>query len=81
MKVNNFNFIITVNGGGFSGQADAIRLGIARALLEFNIELKSILRKQLLVLLLGIRTFTSKTIGGVTKLITFVFIFVTALQI
>lgn len=43
--LNNFNFIITVNGGGFSGQADAIRLGIARALLEFNIELKPILRK------------------------------------
>ena len=31
-------------GGGMTGQAEAIRLGIARALLQFNIELKKKLR-------------------------------------
>ncbi len=31
---NNFDVIATVKGGGFTGQAGAIRLGIARALLE-----------------------------------------------
>ena len=34
-----------VSGGGVSGQAGAIRLGIARALCEFNIELRSRLKK------------------------------------
>ena len=38
-----FDVITTVRGGGVSGQADAVKMGIARALLEFNIEL----RKQL----------------------------------
>lgn len=31
---NTFNIIANVNGGGLTGQAGAIRLGIARALLE-----------------------------------------------
>lgn len=31
-----FNLLVTVQGGGIKGQADAIRLGIARALVEFN---------------------------------------------
>jgi len=35
----------TLDGGGVSGQAGALRLGIARALLEFNEELRSSLRK------------------------------------
>ncbi len=35
-----------VTGGGSSGQAGAVSLGIARALLEFNSELRSVLRKQ-----------------------------------
>lgn len=33
---NRFDIEVTVKGGGFSGQAGAIRLGIARALLEFD---------------------------------------------
>ncbi len=33
-----------MNGGGLTGQSDAIRLGIARALVEFNKELKSNLK-------------------------------------
>ncbi len=37
--------LATVSGGGVTGQAGAIRLGIARALCEFNIELRSRLKK------------------------------------
>jgi small subunit ribosomal protein S9 len=39
-----FDIFIRVNGGGSGGQAEAIRLGIARALVEFNKELKSPLK-------------------------------------
>ena len=35
----------TVNGGGLTGQAGAIRLGIARALTEYDPELRGILKK------------------------------------
>jgi len=35
-----------VNGGGPSGQAGAVSLGISRALLEFNPELRAVLRKE-----------------------------------
>lgn len=41
---NKFDLFIRVNGGGQNGQAEAIRLGISRALLEFNKELKTTLR-------------------------------------
>jgi small subunit ribosomal protein S9 len=41
-----FDVIATVNGGGNVGQADAVKLGIARALLEFNIELRKGLKSQ-----------------------------------
>ncbi|OQY49157.1 MAG: 30S ribosomal protein S9 [Anaerolineaceae bacterium 4572_78] len=40
-----FDISVKVSGGGISGQADAIRLGIARALLKFNPELRKTLRK------------------------------------
>ena len=36
--VNDFDITVTVKGGGFDGQTGAIRLGIARALLEVNSE-------------------------------------------
>ena len=39
-----FDLLITVEGGGSSGQAGAIRHGIARALLEFNSELRDRLK-------------------------------------
>ena len=39
-----FDVFIRVNGGGRNGQAEAIRLGISRALLEFNKELRPTLR-------------------------------------
>lgn len=35
-NINRFDIEVTVKGGGYSGQAGAIRLGIARALLEFD---------------------------------------------
>ena len=39
-----FDIVTTVRGGGVSGQADAVKMGIARALLEFNIELRKTLK-------------------------------------
>ena len=40
-----FDISVTVEGGGITGQAGAIRLGIARSLVEYNESLKSELRK------------------------------------
>ena len=40
-----FDVTVTVEGGGITGQAGAIRLGIARALVEYNDTLKGDLRK------------------------------------
>jgi small subunit ribosomal protein S9 len=40
-----FDILVTVEGGGISGQAGAIRLGVARALAEYDETLKSPLRK------------------------------------
>ena len=39
-----FDVLILANGGGVSGQAGAARLGIARALIEFNAELRGKLK-------------------------------------
>lgn len=39
-----FDAYVTVKGGGDTGQAGAIRLGITRALMEFNGELRPALR-------------------------------------
>ena len=39
-----YDVICTVKGGGFTGQAGAIRLGVARALLEANSEYRPILK-------------------------------------
>jgi small subunit ribosomal protein S9 len=40
-----FDILATVAGGGVSGQAGAVRLGIARALVEYNGELRKALKK------------------------------------
>jgi small subunit ribosomal protein S9 len=40
-----FDVLITASGGGPSGQAGAAKLGIARALLEFNAELRAKLKE------------------------------------
>jgi small subunit ribosomal protein S9 len=42
---NRFDITIKVNGGGVAGQAGAVRLGIARALVELDPDLRPILRK------------------------------------
>ncbi|NQV71515.1 30S ribosomal protein S9 [bacterium] len=39
-----FDVVINAHGGGMTGQAEACRLGIARALVEFNAELRKPLR-------------------------------------
>jgi small subunit ribosomal protein S9 len=43
--VDQFDLRITVDGGGGSGQAGAIRLGIARALVEYDEKLRLPLRQ------------------------------------
>ena len=39
-----FDVLVLANGGGMTGQAGAVRLGIARALCEFNAELRGKLK-------------------------------------
>ena len=41
-----FDVLATIAGGGISGQAGALRLGIARALVEYNVELRPQLKKE-----------------------------------
>ena len=41
-----FDVITTVRGGGVAAQADAVKMGIARALLLFNIELRKTLKAE-----------------------------------
>ena len=40
-----FDVLILAHGGGIHGQASAVRLGLARALVEFNAELRPRLKK------------------------------------
>ena len=40
-----FDILATVAGGGVNGQAGAVRLGISRALVKFNAELRKQLKK------------------------------------
>jgi len=41
-----FNVIANVMGGGVRGQADAVKLGVARALIQFNAELRKKLKSE-----------------------------------
>jgi len=41
-----FNVVCTVSGGGVNGQAGAVRMGVARALQEFNPELRAKLKSE-----------------------------------
>jgi small subunit ribosomal protein S9 len=43
--VEQFDVVATVAGGGINGQAGAVRLGIARALVGYNAELRKALKK------------------------------------
>ncbi|DAB29753.1 MAG TPA: 30S ribosomal protein S9 [Sulfurimonas sp. UBA12504] len=50
------DIVATTLGGGFGGQADALRHGISRALVKFNPELKAILKPE------GMMTRDSRTV-------------------
>ncbi|HUA62175.1 MAG TPA: 30S ribosomal protein S9 [Verrucomicrobiae bacterium] len=43
--MDKFDLLILADGGGVAGQAGAARMGIARALVEFNAELRARLKK------------------------------------
>ncbi len=43
---SNLDLYITVKGGGLTGQAGAIRHGIARALVDYDAELRGVLKEQ-----------------------------------
>ena len=45
-QAENYDVKVNVCGGGFKGQAEAIRLGIARALVEINPEDRVALKKE-----------------------------------
>lgn len=44
--LSTFDVVTTVHGGGVSAQADAVKMGSARALLEFNAELRKSLKSE-----------------------------------
>ena len=44
-----FDISVNVEGGGLTGQAGAFRLGLARALTQFDMEFKSVLKKSKLM--------------------------------
>jgi small subunit ribosomal protein S9 len=44
-SADKFDVLILASGGGVAGQAAAVRLGLARALVEFNAELRGRLKK------------------------------------
>ena len=48
-KVNTFDILVNVYGGGESGQAGAVRHGMTRALIQYDESLKSVLKKAGLV--------------------------------
>lgn len=43
--LEHFDVVISVMGGGISAQTDAIKMGLSRALLEYNSELRPALKK------------------------------------
>ena len=44
-RMDSYDIVVTVAGGGLSGQAGAVRHGIAKALTHYEPELRSILKK------------------------------------
>ena len=44
-KENEFDVLVNVKGGGLTGQSGAIRMGLARALVDFDAELRPALKK------------------------------------
>src|SRR5690606_37306759 len=43
--ISSFDIVVTVQGGGPKGQAEAIKLGIARAICEMDAEYRPLLKK------------------------------------
>jgi small subunit ribosomal protein S9 len=41
-----FDVVVRVNGGGLTGQSDAVRMGLARALVALDEELRSAMREK-----------------------------------
>jgi small subunit ribosomal protein S9 len=44
-RLNEFDILVTVTGGGLSGQAGAVRHGISKALMYYEPELRPVLKK------------------------------------
>lgn len=44
-EATRYDVTVNVNGGGVSGQSDAVKLGLARALVKINVDWTSALRK------------------------------------
>ena len=44
--VSSFDVVVTVSSGGVAAQADAVKMGSARALVEFNAELRKTLKAE-----------------------------------
>ena len=40
----NFDVVVNASGGGVASQADAVKMGVARALIQFNAELRKTLK-------------------------------------
>lgn len=45
-NINQFDILVTVSGGGITGQAGAIRHGVTRALMQYNPEFRASLKKE-----------------------------------
>jgi small subunit ribosomal protein S9 len=43
---SNFDVVVTVGSGGVASQADAVKMGVARALIQFNPELRKALKAE-----------------------------------
>ncbi len=43
---NRYDVVATLEGGGTTGQSDALRLGIARGLIAIDLELRPVLKKE-----------------------------------
>src|SRR5579885_3178080 len=48
-EVNSFDVVVTVQGGGPKGQAEAIKMGIARTLCEVSEDYRPMLKKESLM--------------------------------
>lgn len=44
--VDQYDVTVNIDGGGYNGQAEAIRLGISRALVEINPDYKTLLKAE-----------------------------------